>query len=75
MISFNKRRFAVDSVACAILWTIAYIPIFLYTSKTLDLAILGLGSAALVEILLGGLYGKFLDAFRKKFSLQGNSSA
>jgi hypothetical protein len=74
MRQFNKRKFAIDSVACAIFWTIAYIPIFLYTSKSLDLALLGLGSAAVLEILLGGLYGKFLDAFRNRFGIQKISS-
>jgi hypothetical protein len=75
MNGFNKRKFAIDSVGCAIFWTIAYIPIFVYTSKSLGLGLAGLGSAALLEILLGGLYGKFLDAFRKKFGLPKTSSA
>lgn len=68
----NKRKFAIDSVACAIFWTLVYIPIFIYTSKSLDLALVGLGSAALVEILFGRVYGKFLDIFRKKFGLQND---
>jgi hypothetical protein len=65
---FDKRKFAIDSLACAVFWTLVYIPIFLFTSKTLELAIVGLGSAALVEVLFGGLYGKFLDEIRKKLT-------
>jgi hypothetical protein len=68
MSGFNKKKFALDSVACAIFWTLVYIPIFLYTLKSIELALIGLGSAALVEILFGGLYGKFLDLVRKRMS-------
>lgn len=67
MTGSNKRKFAIDSIACAIFWTLVYIPIFLYTSKSAQLALVGLGSAALVEILFGGLYGKYLDLVRKRF--------
>jgi len=70
MNGFNKRNFAVDSIACAVFWTVVYIPVFLYTSKSIDLALVGLGSAAMLEILFGGLYGRFLDVFRKKFGLK-----
>jgi hypothetical protein len=70
MAGFNKRKFAIDSVACAIFWTVIYVPVFLYTSRSLELALVGLGSAALLEILFGGLYRRFLDAFRRKFCLQ-----
>ena len=65
----NLRKLAVDSVACAIFWTLVYIPIFLYTSRSLNLSFVGLGSAATVEISFGGLYGKFLDLFRRKLGL------
>jgi hypothetical protein len=64
--SFDLKRFGIDAVACAIFWTILYTPVFLYTSKTLEAALLGLGSAAVLEILFGGVYGRFLDWFRKK---------
>ncbi|MGD0176583.1 MAG: L-alanine exporter AlaE [Candidatus Bathyarchaeia archaeon] len=62
------RRFLVDAIATAIFWTVVYTPIFLYTSKSLQGALVGLGSAALVEGILGGPYGKFLDWFRHKLS-------
>ena len=68
----NAKRFTVDSIACAIYWTIIYIPIFLYTSRSIDLALLGLGSAAVVEIVFGGLYGLFLDIFRQKVGLKNS---
>ena len=74
MNGFNKRIFAIDSLACTIFWTIVYIPIFLYTSRSMELALVGLGSAALLEILFGGLYGRFLDVFRKKFGLRGKNT-
>jgi hypothetical protein len=41
-----------------------YLPIFLYTSKTLELVGIGLVTSAIVEALFGGFYGKFLDWFR-----------
>jgi hypothetical protein len=75
MNKINVRRFVVDSLACAIFWTVIYIPIFLYTSKSIGLALLGLGSAAAVEILFGGLYGKFLDAFRRKLGALRNTQS
>lgn len=75
MNGFNKRNFVIDSLACAIFWTMVYIPIFLYTSKSIDLALVGLGSAAIVEILFGGLYGRFLDLFRSKFGLREKNSS
>jgi hypothetical protein len=70
----NKRSFLIDSAACAIFWIVAYVPIFLYTSRFLDLVLIGLGSAALVEVLLGGNYGRFLDWFRKRFSMRKEDS-
>jgi hypothetical protein len=61
------RKFLVDSAATSIFWTIVYIPVFLYTSKSLNVALIGLASTALLEGLLGGPYGKFLDWFRHRF--------
>jgi hypothetical protein len=62
------RRFLVDAIATALFWTVVYAPIFLYTSKSIDAALIGLVSAALLEGILGGPYGKFLDWFRRKLS-------
>jgi hypothetical protein len=50
----------------AIFWVIVYTPVYLCTSKSLDAALVGLGSSAVLEILLGGVYGKFNDWVRKK---------
>jgi hypothetical protein len=62
----NKlRRFLMDSVGTAIFWTVVYTPIYLYTSRTLGFALIGLGLAALVEVLMGGIFGRYLDWFRK----------
>jgi hypothetical protein len=66
---FSFKRFAVDAGAMAIFWTILYTPVFLYTSKTLEAAAFGLGSSTVLEILFGGVYGRFLDWFRKKFGI------
>jgi hypothetical protein len=46
----NKKikKFILDSIGTEIFWTIVYIPIYLYTSKTLYYALIGLGLAALV---------------------------
>jgi hypothetical protein len=65
----NKRvkKFVMDSIGTAIFWTIVYIPIYLYTSKTLYFALVGLGLAALVEVAFGGIFGRYLDWFRKLF--------
>lgn len=60
----KMKRFIMDSVGTAIFWTLVYTPIYLYTSKTLVYALVGLGLAALVEVLLGGIFGKYLDWFR-----------
>ena len=65
----NVKRFAVDSIACAIFLTIVYVPIFLYTSRSMSLFFVGLGSAAVVEIVFGSLYGKLLDLFRRNVGL------
>ncbi len=62
------RRFLVDAIATALFWTVVYAPIFLYTSKSLYAALIGLASAALLEGILGGPYGKFLDWFRRELS-------
>ena len=62
------RRFLVDVTATAIFWTAVYAPIFLYTAKSVQAALVGLGSAALLEGILGGPYGKFLDWFRHRLS-------
>lgn len=59
------KRFVVDSVGTAVFWTIIYIPIFILTSRSFDIALIGIGSAAVVEIAFGGLFGKFLDRFRR----------
>ena len=63
---FANRKFAVDAVSMAIFWVIVYTPVFLYTSKSIDAALIGLGSSAILEILFGGVYGKFNDWFRRK---------
>ncbi len=65
---FFNRRFLVDAIATALFWTVVYSPVFLYTSKSLEAAFLGLGFSALLEGLLGGPYGKFLDWFRRKLA-------
>ncbi len=62
-----RKKFVADSLATAIFWTVIYTPIFLITSKSLDLALVGLGSSALVEVVFGGLFGRFLDWFRRGF--------
>ncbi|MDG7005526.1 MAG: L-alanine exporter AlaE [Nitrososphaerota archaeon] len=49
----------------AIFWTTVYTPVFLYTSKTIDAAVIGLASSTVLEITLGGVYGRFLDWFRR----------
>jgi hypothetical protein len=66
---FSLKRFVVDAGAMAIFWIIPYTPVFLYTSKTLEAVALGLGSSTILEILFGGIYGRFLDWFRKKFGI------
>jgi len=62
------RRFLVDAIATAVFWTVVYTPVFVYTSKSFQAALVGLGSAALLEGILGGPYGKFLDWFRQRLS-------
>lgn len=61
---FTNRKFAADAVSMAIFWTIVYTPVFLYTSRSFEAALVGLGSSTVLEILLGGVYGKFNDWFR-----------
>ena len=63
---FVNRKFAVDAISMAIFWVIVYTPVFLYTSKSIEAALVGLGSSAALEIVFGGLYGKFNDWVRKK---------
>jgi hypothetical protein len=53
----------------AIFWTIVYTPVFLYSSRSIEAALIGLGSSTVLEILLGGVYGKFLDWFRRKLGV------
>lgn len=65
---FSLKRFLIDAAAMAIFWTIVYTPVFLYTSKSIEAALFGLGSSTVLEILLGGVYGKFLDWFRRRLS-------
>jgi hypothetical protein len=43
-----------------IFWTVVYTPVFLYTSRSIEAALIGLGSSTVLEITLGGVYGKFL---------------
>ncbi len=66
----NGKKFVIDSIASAIFWTLVYIPVFAYTSRSVELALVGLGSAALVVIVFGGAYGRFLDWFRKAFYIK-----
>ena len=61
------RKFVVDATSMAIFWTAAYTPVFLLTSRSLEAALFGLGSAAVLEVVLGGAYGRFSDWFRAKF--------
>ena len=63
----NSKRFAVDAGEMAIFWTILYTPVFLYTSKTFEAALFWQASSTVLEILFGGVHGRFLDWFRKKF--------
>jgi hypothetical protein len=59
----------------AIFWTIVYTPVFLYTSKSIEAALIGLGSWTVLETLLGGVYGKFLDWFRGKLGVRSSASS
>jgi hypothetical protein len=63
---FVNRKFAVDAATMGIFWVIIYAPVFLYTSKSIEAALIGLGSSVVLEILFGGVYGKFNDWVRKK---------
>ena len=63
---FVNKKFVVDAVSMAIFWVIVYTPVFLYTSKSIEAALVGLGSSALLEIIFGGVYGKFNDWVRRK---------
>jgi hypothetical protein len=63
---FVNRKFAVDAISMAIFWVIVYTPVFLYTSKSIEAALVGLGSSAALKILFGGLYGKFNVGLEKK---------
>jgi hypothetical protein len=62
--AFANRKFVADAASMAIFWTIVYTPVFLYTSRSIEAALVGLGSSTVLEILLGGVYGKFNDWFR-----------
>ena len=64
--TFANRKFVADAASMAIFWTIVYTPVFLYTSRSIEAALIGLGSSTVLEILLGGVYGKFNDWFRGK---------
>jgi hypothetical protein len=64
-----NRKFVADAISMAIFWTIVYTPVFLYTSKSLEAALVGLGSASVLEILFGGVYGRFNDWFRGKMGV------
>ncbi len=66
----HGKKFLVDSVASAIFWTLVYLPIFAYTSKSVELMLVGLASAAMIEVIFGGVYGRFLDWFRTTFGIK-----
>ena len=68
-VRLSYRRFAVDAASMAIFWTVVYTPVFLLTSRSLEAAIFGLASAALLEIALGGIYGRFSDWFRARLGV------
>lgn len=68
--AFANRKFVADAASMAIFWTIVYTPVFLYTSRSIEAALVGLGSATALEILLGGVYGKFNDWFRGKVGVR-----
>ena len=72
--TFNKRKFIADSLGTAIFWTVIYLPIFLFISRSFQLALVGLGTSALVEVAFGGIYGRFLDWFRVKFQVPARSA-
>jgi hypothetical protein len=60
-----SKKFIADSIGTAVFWTAVYLPIFLVTSKSLEFALVGLGTSALVEVAFGGVFGRFLDWFRR----------
>lgn len=64
--TFANRKFAVDAASMGVFWTIVYTPVFLYTSRSFDAALIGLASLAILEVLFGGVYGKFNDWLREK---------
>jgi hypothetical protein len=63
---FVNKKFAIDAISMAVFWVIVYIPVFAFTSKSVEAALIGLGSSAILEIVFGGVYGKFNDWMRKK---------
>jgi hypothetical protein len=71
----TSRKFIADAASMAIFWTVVYTPVFLYTSRSIEAALVGLGSSTILEIALGGVYGKFLDWFRRKLGVATQASS
>jgi hypothetical protein len=73
--SFASRKFLSDAASMGVFWTIVYTPVFLFTSKSLDAALIGLVAAAILEVSLGGVYGKFNDWFRVKAGVNNEETS
>jgi len=55
----------------AIFWTA--LCTLLCPSRSVEVALAGVGSSMALEILFGGMYGKFSDWFRSRFEIAGNA--
>lgn len=63
----RKRRYAIDSLASIVFWVPIYLlfNIFVLQLEIWQLLTLA-GFSAIVNVAFGGLFGRFLDWWRKK---------
>lgn len=64
----RKRRYAIDSLASIAFWVPIYLIFNIFVLQLEIWQVLTIaGFSAIVNVTFGGLFGRFLDWWRKKF--------
>lgn len=63
----NARRYVIDSTSATVLWVALWLAVYSFIGVDRDKIIALLVSVVLLNFALGGLQGRWMDAFRKWF--------
>lgn len=68
--AIDWKKFLVDGVSASILWVLIWLVVYVVTGIALDKIVFLLGWVVFLNMVAGGLQGRWMDFFRRKFKLE-----